>query len=378
MRHDMDLYAGSFEAVRSGLKTIEMRLNDEKRQKIRVDDLVFFHSSKNEYDVIHCKVKELYHYKDFYEAYDRHGKTEIGYKEDEKADPSDMYAYYSKEKIERYGVLLIRIEKIDDIYLCDGHVHLEHGPLNKEYALRFIEEGIRKGLDEVDILDHSHRFIEFKGCYEHLRRYREQDVWLNKPRKFQNSLDEYYELIEEMRKIDLPIRVKFGLEVCYSSNTEAMLRQILKDVKADFLTGAIHSIDSILYDMPFSDKLLWDVWDSDEIYRRYYEEVSCLIRSGLFDRLAHPDQLKLFGIYPSYDMNETYDRIAKELTEAGMFAENNSGIHYRYGHEDIGISDEMLKSFRRNGVHMVCASDAHKPEDVGTDIHEVTMRNREI
>ena len=356
MRHDMDLYTASFQAVKSGRKTIEMRLNDEERQKIRVDDLVFFHSSQNEYDVLRCRVKELYHYKDFYEAYSCHEKTQIGYEENETADPADMYAYYSKEKIESYGVLLIEIELINDLYFCDGHMHLEYGPLNKEYALQFIEEGIRKGLDEVDILDHTHRFKEFEGCYEHLRIYEEQDKWLHQKTKFQNTLEEYGALIKEMKQMDFPIRVKFGLEVCYTSNTEELLKQILGDLDFDFLTGAIHSIDSILYDMPFSSKLLWDIKDSDEIYQRYYEEVSCLIRSGLFGRLAHPDQLKLFNIYPDYDLNDTYEKIARQLNEMNMYAENNSGIHYRYGHKDVGINEEMLRIFKKNRVSMICAS----------------------
>ena len=41
MRIDMDLYEEAFESIRSGNKRIEMRLNDEKRQKIQVNDLIF-------------------------------------------------------------------------------------------------------------------------------------------------------------------------------------------------------------------------------------------------------------------------------------------------------------------------------------------------
>ena len=59
-----------------------------------------------------------------------------------------------------------------------------------------------------------------------------------------------------------------------------------------------------------------------------------------------------------------------------MYGENNSGIAYRYGHQDIGISDEMLKIFKEHKVKMITASDAHKPEDVGTLIREATFRAR--
>lgn len=44
----------------------------------------------------------------------------------------------------------------------DGHMHLENGPLTKEYVLQFVEEAQKKGIDEIQILDHTHRFIEFE------------------------------------------------------------------------------------------------------------------------------------------------------------------------------------------------------------------------
>ena len=376
MRADMDLYPNAFQLIKDRKKTVELRLNDEKRQKIRVTDPVFFHNSENAYDVLCCKVKGLHVYKDFYELYKDYDPVSMGYAEGETADPGDMYAYYSKEKIDRYGALAIEIEYIDDLYLCDGHMHLEYGPLNEEYAMRFIEEGISKGLHEVDILDHSHRFKEFEGCYEHLKIYDLQAEWLKQKTKFCNTLDDYKALIETIRKKDLPIKVRFGLEVCYTSNTENLLRDILKDVQLDFVTGAVHSIDSILYDMSFSKELLWDQRSIDDIYRRYYEEVLSLVRSGLFDRLAHPDQIKLFGHEASYDLEPTYQKIAAALSEQGMYSENNTGIHYRYGHKDIGISENMLKVFKENKVKLVCASDAHKPEHVGTDIKIATLRNK--
>ena len=375
MRFDMKLAEVPFISVKNGNKSAELRLNDEKRNGIKKDDMIFFHSLDNEYDVIKCRVKEVIHGKDFYDLYQKLSMEEIGYRKDEKTDPEDMYEYYSREQIERYGVLAIRFEKLDEPYLMDGHMHLEYGPLSREYAMAFVEEAVRKGLDEIDILDHSHRFTEFEPYYEHLRKYPQQDAWLKSEVNFNSSLSDYRALIEEMKKEDLPIRVKFGLEVCYAKQNEDFLRDVLKGCDFDFLTGAIHSIDGILYDASFSREILWDIKDPDEIFRRYYEEVLSLIRSGLFGRLAHPDQIKMMNIYPSYDLEETFEQIALALNEKGMYAENNSGIAYRYGHKDIGISDEMLEIFRKHHVKMITAADAHKPEHVGTLIREVTMRN---
>lgn len=51
-------------------------------------------------------------YKNFNELYNNHNKISIGYKENENANPDDMLMYYSKEDIEKYGVLGIELIKL--------------------------------------------------------------------------------------------------------------------------------------------------------------------------------------------------------------------------------------------------------------------------
>ena len=45
--------------------------------------------------------------------------------------------------------------------LVDGHMHLENGPLTKEYVMEFINEAYKQGFDRIQILDHTHRFKVF-------------------------------------------------------------------------------------------------------------------------------------------------------------------------------------------------------------------------
>ena len=42
MEHTMNLVPWAFEEVKSGRKDIEVRLNDEKRQKMNVGDIIVF------------------------------------------------------------------------------------------------------------------------------------------------------------------------------------------------------------------------------------------------------------------------------------------------------------------------------------------------
>ena len=50
--------------------------------------------------------------------------------------------------------------------LVDGHMHLENGPLTKEYVMEFINEAYKQGFDRIQILDHTHRFKEFEVIYQ--------------------------------------------------------------------------------------------------------------------------------------------------------------------------------------------------------------------
>lgn len=260
--------------------------------------------------------------------------------------------------------------------MIDGHMHLEYGPLTKEYVMEFVEQAQVMGLTKIQILDHTHRFKEFNPIYKELKENNHyQKEWLDKKELL--SLTQYHHLIEEIKAMNLPIEVSFGLEVCYVPKHKEFLKDILNQYPYDFLIGSIHSIDGILYDMPFSKELLWDKFDVNHIYKRYYELVFDLIESDLFTQLGHPDTIKMNHYYPDYNLVPTYQKLAKLLVQHNVKAENNTGCHYRYNHEDIGLSNELLKILKENKVQMITASDAHYPQHVGKfikEINDITMK----
>lgn len=112
MEHNMTLYSGPFEMIKSKKKTIEMRLNDEKRKKIKIDDVICFQNIKTE-EKIYAKVVNLFPFPSFDELYKNFPKTVLGYEEDEDAKPEDMLEYYSMEQIKKYGALGIEISVFD-------------------------------------------------------------------------------------------------------------------------------------------------------------------------------------------------------------------------------------------------------------------------
>ena len=109
MKYLMNLSPQPFEAIASGNKSVEMRLNDERRANLKVGDEIEFENIDT-HGKIMCKVVSLGRFKDFFELYSHFDKVALGYHENETASAEDMYQYYSREQIAQYGVLAIGIK----------------------------------------------------------------------------------------------------------------------------------------------------------------------------------------------------------------------------------------------------------------------------
>ncbi len=109
MTHNMNLNDRPFEMIKNGEKAIELRLYDEKRRKINVGDTICF---KTKTDKLTAIVKSLHTFRNFKELYVALPLDKCGYTADElaTASPDDMLEYYTKEQIEKYGVVGIEVE----------------------------------------------------------------------------------------------------------------------------------------------------------------------------------------------------------------------------------------------------------------------------
>ena len=110
-KHIMKLNPMPMNNIRNGNKTIELRLYDEKRQKISVGDIIKFVNAKNITDTLYVKVEDLFVFNSFEELYKRLPLLECGYTKENihLASPHDMECYYSIEKQSKYGVVGIKI-----------------------------------------------------------------------------------------------------------------------------------------------------------------------------------------------------------------------------------------------------------------------------
>ena len=118
MTHYMNLVPSAFKKIADGSKTIELRLNDEKRQQINVEDTVVFNCNSTK-DIITAQVSGLHKFSDFKELYKVLPIEKCGYTVAElsTAHYTDMEQYYTKEQIKKYGALGIELCNASSI--CD-------------------------------------------------------------------------------------------------------------------------------------------------------------------------------------------------------------------------------------------------------------------
>lgn len=113
MIHVMKLHNHPFQQIKSGEKTIELRLYDTKRQRIRVNDTIRFESVSGE--ALTAKVKALHVFADFGQLYAALPLTKCGYTKQEArtASPDDMLAYYTAAQIRNCGVVGIELTEVN-------------------------------------------------------------------------------------------------------------------------------------------------------------------------------------------------------------------------------------------------------------------------
>ena len=99
--------------IRTGQKTIELRLLDEKRRAVGVGDVIVFVNTDTS-EMLEAVVKVLYHFDTFEELYGSLPLLKCGYTPENVGGASfrDMEQYYSAEEQSKYGVVGIEIRRL--------------------------------------------------------------------------------------------------------------------------------------------------------------------------------------------------------------------------------------------------------------------------
>ena len=250
--------------------------------------------------------------------------------------------------------------------MIDGHIHFNKQPYTLEIVNEMVKTALSKGIDEIWLLDHTHKFKEFAFLYSTLR----DDLtvaWYQK--KSPIPIQEYFDFIKEVKSHEWPIKIKFGLEVCYFPEHEKQLKEVLNSLPTfDFLIGSVHFEFGSGIDIK---KEICEKYDIIEFNKEYFKIEEQAIKSRLFTVIGHPDLIKL---YSNISNTEIYlpmiEHLASTFEQYNQLTENNSGL-VRHGFPYPGLSEQVIKVFKKHHVKFHRSSDAHEAKDIGRCFEEL-------
>ena len=263
--------------------------------------------------------------------------------------------------------------------MLDYHLHLwEHGPrpldATLEQVAAYCERAQAHGVTEIALTEHLHRFRQadavLRGWWDDEPdaglRAGMQQYW---DEEQGGDLDRYVEVVLAAKREGLP--VVLGLEVDFYRDRMHEVARILEGYPFDVLLGSIHWLGAWGFDndaIP-AFEAEWDVRAIDDVWDAYTTDLEELADSGMCDVLAHPDLCKITGRMPVVP-DEFYDRMAEAAVRSGMAAEiNTNGL--RKPVAEAYPSPALLGRFRKAGVAVTTATDAHGVERVGERRDEV-------
>jgi len=238
--------------------------------------------------------------------------------------------------------------------LTDYHVHTtlcKHASGDIE---SYILAAIDKGLSEIAFTDHIPFFRKDQNNDMH--------------RMALEEFETYYSMVKAMQeKYKDRISILYGIEAEYELPYIDVIKQILLNNKFDLIIGSVHAV----YDMEKSSNLeSHKMLKSDKrYYSEYYKMLHKMACSGLFHILGHFDKSVIESKVNCIDCNpfknEWYAAL-EAVAQNGLVLEVNTSAFRKMASIPY-LSQETMHCAKELGIRWTITSDAHKPEDVGSN-----------
>lgn len=246
---------------------------------------------------------------------------------------------------------------MNDKVITDYHLHLRSDDLAAKAADhftagnidRYLEAAATAGVTDLGCAEHMYRFTEALSVWRHPF----WEEWAI------DDLDQYVEVVAASP-------IKLGIEGDFVPGAEEQLESLLASRPFDFVVGSVHFLGD--YSLDTEEYTIWDgSREPDEIWRRYFETLAGAARSGLFDILAHPDLVKVWGRagrFPSADPRSIYEPAIEAIAESGIAVEvSTAGL--RKGAAEIYPAPAFMEMCVEAGACFALSSDAHEPAQIG-------------
>ena len=242
--------------------------------------------------------------------------------------------------------------------LTDYHLHLRPDELDARPEQYFVEANVeryraaadRRGIAELGVSEHVYRFEQALEVWRH-------PFWVTYAL---DDIDAYCAFIREQTDLRL------GIEADFVPGAEDRMVNLLQARDFDYVIGSVHFLGDVAVDM--DDYSVWDSGRSvEDVWRRYFETLGEAARSGMFDVLAHPDLVKVWGAerpLPDGDLRYYYELAMDGIAESGVAIEVSTG-GLRKRAKELYPAPAFLAMCLEAGAPVALSSDAHCAEEIG-------------
>ena len=252
--------------------------------------------------------------------------------------------------------------------LIDYHIHPGYSLDATGSIEEFCQEALKRGLKEICFTTHFDT--------DPLRRRIDPFMIVDgRQVPLEEGLPSYMQEVKGARRRyeERGLLVRLGLEVDYAPHFEDQLRETLSGIEVDFLLGSIHCLEGVAFTDRREYERCFQRKSVREMCKSYFENMTSLVKSDLFDCVAHLDGYKKYGFTyygkKIFTAHRDYIEPVLELMRYhDLGTEVNTGS-LRRGFKDFYPSNEILELIKEYGVKVaVLGSDAHHPEEVGYEI----------
>lgn len=186
------------------------------------------------------------------------------------------------------------------------------------------------------------------------------------------NLDITYErrriAIEALQE-DLDITIYESVEMDYQPEDELQIAEFLEEADFDYAVGSVHEVDGT--NVHFAEHLNGRPEEERRTHvDAYFDDLESLIRSELFDIVAHPDIVERNEALRGLADEDHYHQIAEALSESNTIPEINAGrIDASYG--QFHPSDTFLKVLLEYDIPITVGSDSHSTDAIKSRIPQL-------
>ncbi len=245
--------------------------------------------------------------------------------------------------------------------LADYHIHTTLCNHANGAMKTYVKQAISLGLCEMGFADHNPLPAQFNNPY----------------RMLTEELNNYLDIINDLRQQFPQIKIRAGIELDYIENAADFLDNFVSENNFDYVIGSVHYLKSDSnYQLTYLNDFSLD--DPAQLFNKYFDQLERAIATRWFDIIGHFDLPRRFWGDMNRELIERAGKILEQIKHYDLCLEVNTSGFRTKNVEEPFPSLTLLQMAYDLDIPLTLGSDAHQPKDVGSHFQETKALLKQI